>query len=93
MMTPLELEQAILDLIRKYYCAEYDQKIKVIKIPTGYILKLSLNNHEYPYSIVFEGTDQEFLEGIKNDLLNSHFDHVDYFYGYKQYRIKDCDER
>lgn len=88
MKTPTELEQAILCIIRDVYDKCYNKTIEVIetfrykdKSHLGYILKLSLNKEERPFSIAYEGDDEGFLNFVKDQLRLSRLADVDYFEG------------
>ena len=85
MMTTEELEQVILDIIFKLYCKKYIGKLVVIELldsskeHLGYTLKLELNKRDKPLSISIEGTDQEFLKQITEELRVGRFSSIDYF--------------
>lgn len=88
-MTTKGLEQAILELFRNIYQAEYKSGIKVKELMTwdnkhrGYELILDLNNREKPLFISYEGTDKEFLKFLDKELRFMALNRTKYFFGYK----------
>lgn len=98
-MTTQALEQAIRDLIRELYCKEYTGKLKVntitYKFPEeepiilGYTLELGLNKEERPLFISYEGSEDNFLEKVKKELLKRDLSRVDYFTAIQLYRYDD----
>lgn len=98
MMTTKELEQAILDFITKVYCKKYTGKIKVIEtfsddIHLGYILKLGLNKDEQPLSIAIEGTDEQFLKEVTNELRKRDLSRIEYFTAIQIYHTDECKKK
>lgn len=90
-----ELEQAILELIRRIYCKEYIGRIKVIETfdnneHLGYRLELGLNKDERPLSIAFEGSEKEFLSFIEKELKTRNLDAVEYFTAIQLYNTDEC---
>lgn len=85
MKTTEELEQAILDIICNLYCKKYTGKLKVVEIFTqdkqhlGYLTKLELNKKDRPLTISIEGSDEQFLKQIREELRIGRFSEVDYF--------------
>jgi hypothetical protein len=89
MMTVQELEQAIQDMFTELYCKEYTGRLSVKETfstfpgeePThlGYIVKIGLNKDEKPIEISKEGTDEEFLSFIKQELKDRSFQRTKYF--------------
>lgn len=89
-MTLVELEQVILEYMRKIYDKEYIGKIKVENIygdfrePIGYKVILGLNNEEKPLVIAKEGSEKDLLKTIYEELRFRNLVEVEYFEG-KQY--------
>lgn len=85
-MTLTDLEVAILGFMRKIYCKEYIGKINVSKLPedVGYKLTLGLNNNEKPLVIAIEGSEQDLLKSIYEELRFRNLVEVEYFEGYEQ---------
>lgn len=82
------IEQAILDLFTKLYCAEYASKLRIQELKDrdeviGYSLELSLNNTDKPLYISAEGTIDQFLVIVENELRTRRLDRVDFYSGYQ----------
>lgn len=87
-MTMADLEQAILDIIKEVYCARYTAKLKVKELKDGdevigYHLELGMNNVDKPITINKEGTVEDFLKCIKDELRLRHLNYTTYSLGYK----------
>jgi hypothetical protein len=87
-MTTADLEQAILDLIRETYCEQYIAKLKVSELKdgtevVGYHLMLGMNNIDKPITINKEGTVEDFLKCIREELRARHLNSTTYSLGYK----------
>lgn len=87
-MTMEDLEQAVLDIVRKAYCREYVGKLKVSELKdgnnvVGYHLTLGLNNIDKPVTINIEGSTEVFLKGIEQELRKRHLHYSTYSFGYK----------
>jgi hypothetical protein len=87
-MTMADLEQAILDIIKEVYCARYTAKLKVKELKDGdevigYHLELGMNNVDKPITINKEGTVEDFLKCIKDELRLRHLHYTTYSLGYK----------
>lgn len=98
MKTSQELEQAVLDIIKKIYCKEYLGKIKVTETKgsfghLGYKLELACNKDERPFTVAGEGSATQFLELVEKELRLSGLDRVDYFTGYQIYNIDECEKK
>lgn len=91
-MTTKELEQAILELISTIYCKEYIGRIAVIETFTddkehlGYLLKLGLNKDEKPLAIAWEGSKEDYLPFIKEELKRLGLDLTKYFTAIQLYK-------
>jgi hypothetical protein len=72
--------------MRKIYCKEYTGTIKVTALPEnlGYKLSLGLNNSEKPLTIAIEGSEQDLLRTIYDELRFRNLVEVEYFEGYEQ---------
>lgn len=98
-MTIHDIEQAIRDLIKNLYCKEYQGVLKVhettYKFPgeppehVGYRLDLGLNKDEKPLSIACDGTAEEFLKFIENELKERSLIRTKYFTAIQLYDYKD----
>lgn len=89
-MTTEELEQVILDLIKEVYCVKYIAKLKVKELKgenkvIGYHLELGMNNVDKPITINKEGTIEDFLKCIREELRLRHLHYTTYSLGYKAY--------
>lgn len=87
-MTTEELEQVILDLIKEVYCVKYIAKLKVKELKgenkvIGYHLELGMNNVDKPITINKEGTIEDFLKCIREELRLRHLHYTTYSLGYK----------
>ena len=87
-MTMEELEQVILDLIKEVYCVKYIAKLKVKELKgenkvIGYHLELGMNNVDKPITINKEGTIEDFLKCIREELRLRHLHYTTYSLGYK----------
>ena len=84
MMTTIEIEQAILDIFKRIYCKEYISKLKVTVLSSeGYNLMLAMNNKDKPININYEGTVENFLKFVEEELRQRHFNTDTYSRGYK----------
>lgn len=88
-MTIQDIEQAIRDIIRELYCAEYNGRLEVKKWSLGYTLTLGLNNPERPIYIMGEGTPEDFLKLIEKELRAKRLNYTEYFLGQKIYDNED----
>lgn len=98
-MTTHDIEQAILDLIKNLYCKEYRGLLKVYettyKFPgeepkhIGYRMDLGLNKDEKPLSIACDGTAEEFIKFIENELKQRSLIRTKYFTAIQLYDYKD----
>lgn len=82
------LEQAILDLIKEVYCVKYISKLKVSELRDnnniiGYHLELGMNNEDKPITMNKEGSKEEFLDFIRDELRHRYLHHTIYSLGYK----------
>lgn len=87
-MSISQLEQAIQDLIVELYCKVYKPRIIVREIKDkkeviGYTLVLSLNNREKALTISSDGTPEQFLKRVREELRSRRLDSVDYYNGYQ----------
>lgn len=70
------LQQAVLDLIKKIYCVEYNHRLEVFKMegtdnePTTYILHMYIHTQRnQPMVISYQcETDEEFLSFVEREL-------------------------
>ena len=100
-MDTKDLELAVIEMIRKLYNAEYNGKIKITQtlkqypnekdeyLNLGYLLELGLNKDERPITLAFEGTSEQFLKFIFNELKHNRYHYTDYFTAEKIYCNKD----
>lgn len=100
-MDTKDLELAVLEMIRRLYNAEYTGKIKITQtlkqypsekdeyLNLGYLLELGLNKDERPITLAFEGTQEQFLKFIFNELKHNRYHYTDYFTAEKIYCNKD----
>lgn len=88
-MTTQDIEQAIRDIIRDLYCAEYNGRLNVKKWSQGYTLTLGLNCADKPLYIMGEGTPEDFLKLIREELRAKRLHCTDYFIGQKIYDNED----
>lgn len=81
MKTIQELEQAILDIISNVYCKKFTGKMKVLTIGDGigYMLKLELNKSDKPFSVSIEGSQEQFLKQVKEELRLARLNTTEYF--------------
>lgn len=86
-MTTQDIEQAIRDIIKDIYCAEYIGRLEVRQWALGYTLTIGLNNPERPIYIMGEGNSEDFLKLIKNELRSKRLNYTEYFLGQRLY---DC---
>ena len=84
-----DIEQAVLDIIERIYCAKYVGKLSVKQWAHGYSLTLGLNNTERPIYIMGEGTEEEFLKLVEKELKFMGLDRTKYFFGVKIYENED----
>lgn len=82
------IEQAIRDLFNKLYCVEYTSKMRIRELKDreeviGYSLELSMNNAEKPLYISAEGSLDQFLKIIENEIRTRRLDRVDFYNGYQ----------
>lgn len=83
-MTTTQIEQAILDLIKRIYCKEYISTLKVTALSNeGYNLMLAMSNKDKPININYEGTVENFLKFIEEELRQRHLNTDTYSRGYK----------
>jgi len=69
----MTLEDTIRQMLLDIYCKEYIKNLKVVNLLDGdniigYCLILDLNNHEKPLILNKQGTEEEFLGFIKEEL-------------------------
>lgn len=98
-MTTQELEQAILDMIRELYCKEYTGRLDVKETfytfpgeepeHLGYKVEIGLNKDEKPLSIACDGSDKEFLQFIRQELMERSLDRTSYFTAIQLYDYED----
>lgn len=103
-MTTQDIEQAIRDLIKELYCAEYQGVLKVrettYEFPgeepehIGYRVDIGLNKDEKPLSIACQGSAEEFIQFIKKELMERSLIRTKYFTAIQLYEdFKDgCKE-
>lgn len=94
-----DIEQVIRDLIKKIYCKEYKGVLKVhetfYKFPgaqpehIGYRMDLGLNKDEKPLSIACDGTAEEFIKFIENELRMRNLVRTEYFTAIQLYDYED----
>lgn len=97
-MTTQELEQAIRDSIEKLYKAKYVSRLIVKEIKDrdtviGYTLTLDMNNRDKPIYMSREGTPEQFLAYIHEELRVRQLIRVDYYDGYqivKERKKEEC---
>lgn len=82
MMTPEELEQAILDTILKTYHKQYVGKIKCIPITGGWTVVLGLHEDK-PLTISAQLPDNKFLKFFEQELRDRNWDTVHWYTGYQ----------
>lgn len=100
-----DLELAVRDIIERLYNVEYIGRLKVsetfYKIPghpegkdhhLGFKLELGLNKDECPVSLACDGTIEQFLKFIYNELKNNRYHYTDYFTANKLYFNRGCCE-
>lgn len=87
-MTTQDIEQAILEIMIELYEKEYKGKIKVTELKVtnkviGYQLILGLNRVERPFFLVREGTPEEFLKFVREELRSANFGSMNFYSGYR----------
>ena len=82
-----QLEQEIMKIICEEYEAIYNRRLKVTKVDVDgislYTLGLNLYGRERPATLSYQGTDEEFLAFIRQELRQKRLDRVDYWTGYR----------
>ena len=81
------LQQAVLDLIKKVYCSDYNHRIEVIhheadkQNPSEYILHLYIHEQRLaPMCIAKQcDTDEEFLQYIEDELKRRNLIRSDFY--------------
>lgn len=86
-----QLEEEVRTVIKEVYQAEYVGTLSLTimtdnDIPTGYILRLGLNQDERPLFIAFEGNKDEFIKYLKQELRTRRLSETHFYYGEKLYR-------
>ena len=83
MMTTQYIRQAILEAVQDIYHKKYVGRLDVTELSNGYKLSMWFNKPNAPISISAELPAQKFIEFIKKELRERHFELVKYFTGYK----------
>ena len=79
-MTHQDLKQVILDYFRTTYEVEFIGKLEIEDLyPTGYKVKLYLDNDYYPVVIISDLPDEKFIPFIKEELRSRKFHKTQYF--------------
>lgn len=78
-MTIQELDQAIRELIRSIYKAEYVGSLKIKELKDGYDLALGFNHTENPIHIAASLTAVKFLKYVEEELKNRRFANNEYY--------------
>lgn len=97
-MTPQELKQLILNILKDLYKADYIGKLQVTKECNGFLIKLGMNVPEYPIIIYTELTGDKLLKFLKKELRDRNLSpeffgniQLTYFYHYNNKNRKCCD--
>lgn len=98
-MTTHDIEQVIRDMFKTLYCKEYQGVLKVhettYKFPgeepqhIGYRMDLGLNKDEKPLSIACDGSAEEFIQFVEEELKSRSLDRTKYFTAIQLYDYKD----
>lgn len=79
-----EIEQVILESIRKVYCVDYTGTLDVEELkPVGYKVRLGIQNSERPITIMAELPLNKFLKFFVQELRDRHLNDVHYYTGYR----------
>lgn len=84
-----EIEQAVLEIIKKVYCSDYCKKITILELIDylgnvyGYDLRLVLNQEERPIRIMIEGNVDNFLKNVELELYERNLVDTKFYTGYK----------
>ena len=79
-----EIEQAILESMRKVYCVDYKGTLDVEELkPIGYKVRLGIQNDERPLTIMAELPLDKFLKFFIQELRDRHLNDVHYYTGYR----------
>ena len=79
-----ELEDKIKEIIEQTYCCIFTGKVEVILLSEDtYSLRLILNNFYVPLNITKQGTQEEFLELIQDEIYKRRLFSTEYYTGYK----------
>lgn len=94
-----QLEEEVRAVINETYQAEYVGTLNVTPITdgetqTGYLLRLGMNIDERPLFIAFEGSKDEFIKYLKQELRIRRLSETCFYYGEKLYRnYEECCQR
>lgn len=76
-----DLNNKIRNTIREALCSEYIGNFSLIKDEDSYTLKLDLNQHEAPLYFSYQGTEEQFLKALYNDIKSRQIDRTKYYKG------------
>lgn len=83
-MTTTEASSEIKKFIEQTYEVEFKGKIEVVNLDEDtHVLRLILNSFYVPLNITVQGTMEEFLENVKDQIKKRRLNLVEYYSGYK----------
>lgn len=83
-MTTTEASSEIKKFIEQTYEVEFKGKVEVVNLDEDtHVLRLILNSFYVPLNITVQGTMEEFLENVKDQIKKRRLNLVEYYSGYK----------
>lgn len=83
-MTTIEASSEIKKFIEQTYEVEFKGKVEVVDLGEDtHVLRLILNSFYVPLNITVQGTMEEFLENVKDQIKKRRLNLVEYYSGYK----------
>lgn len=76
------------ELICKTYDCLFDGRLEVHKTTTGYYVLFGMPSNEVYSTIEIQGNWDQFLKGLKKELLNSRYDYNNYLKAELEYGQK-----
>lgn len=81
-MTIPEIEQAILDTVKKVYCKEYIGTLRIERLqPQGLSVRLGMNVDDKPIYIAAQCDDETFIKYFEQELLDRDWDTIHFYLG------------
>ena len=83
-MTTTETSSEIKKFIEQTYEVEFKGKVEIVNLDEDtHVLRLILNSFYVPLNITVQGTMEEFLENVKDQIKKRRLNLVEYYSGYK----------